>query len=81
MVVFRLGFIMVAFAVLFLAVYFVADYIFIGKQLRKHQKEWNRRKANVIRNGESPRDAYCKYLEYLELCERHPFFGIGIPRF
>lgn len=81
MVVFRLGLIMVAFAVLFLAVYFVADCIFIRKQLRKHQKEWNRRKANAICNGESPLDAYCEYLEYLEAFDRHPFFGIGIPRF
>ena len=71
----------IAFAVLLLAVYFVADYIYISNQLRKHQMEWNRRKTNAIANGESPEDAYCEYLDYLAMFERHPLFGIGLPRF
>ena len=63
------------------AVYFVADYIYISNQQRKHQMEWNRRKTNAIANGENPEDAYCEYLVYLMMFERHPLFGIGLPRF
>jgi hypothetical protein len=71
----------IAFAVLPLAVYFVVDYIYISKQLRKHQMEWNRRKTNAIANGGSPEDAYCEYLDYLMMYEWHPLFGIGVPKF
>jgi hypothetical protein len=75
------GLTMVTFGVLLLTAYFVVGSIFIGKQLCKHQKEWNLRKANAIVNGESPLDAYCEYLEYLDVFDRHPLFGVGIPRF
>lgn len=73
--------IMIAFGLLILVAYFTADYIYTSKQTRKHQTEWNRRKTNAIANGESPEDTYCEYLDYLMMFERHPIFGIGIPRF
>jgi hypothetical protein len=70
-----------AFGLLFLLGYFITDYIYTSKQLRKHQEEWNRRKARAITNGEDLLDAYCEYLDYLMVFDQHPLFGIGIPRF
>jgi hypothetical protein len=72
---------MIVFGLIALVAYFVADYVYISKQLRKHQTEWNRRKANAIASGERLEDAYCEYLDYLVTFEWNPIFGIGIPKF
>lgn len=70
-----------AFAILYLVVFFLNDKIHVKKLLKEHQLEWNKIKQELVNDGKTEveiLDRYDEYIEYLWYT-RHRKYGACFP--
>ena len=73
--------VILGFAVVLLGVYFLIDCIYVNVKLKQHQKEWDCKLRELIKNGVSQEVIDEEFYIYMNVCiaRQHPLFGACIP--